>query len=74
LKVWPYTVLAYLNAAKDAKGTKRAKISFIDGSRVVRQGNEVRQGLRILSCTSYQNNLGALRYLGELNPTPVAFS
>jgi len=36
------------NAAKRAKGTKHAKTSFIDGLRLVRQGNEARQGLLIL--------------------------
>jgi hypothetical protein len=64
----------YLNAAKGAKRTKCAKDSFIDDWRLVRQGNEVRQGLLILARACYQNILGALRSPGELNPTQVAFS
>jgi hypothetical protein len=62
------------NAAKRAKGTKLAKDSYIDGSRSVRQGNEVRQGLLILSGACQQNILGALGYPGEQNLTHVAFS
>jgi hypothetical protein len=65
---------AYYNAARCAKGTKHAKDSFIDGSRSVRQGNEVRQGLLIPCPCLPPNILGALRSLGELNLTHVAFS